>query len=63
MRGAEAAGSSLQSDADQLAALTGVPAALWGLLWIGISLPAVFALLILLTRRSSGKSAKPAKVQ
>lgn len=59
VRGAEVAGSALQSDAEQLATLTGVPASLWGLLWIGIALPAVFLLLVAMTRR---RGPKPAKV-
>ncbi len=51
VRSASAAGSNLQSDAERLAELTGVPAALWGLLWIGVALPAVCLLLLAVTRR------------
>ena len=59
VRSAEAAGSSLQSDADKLANLTGVPAVVWGLLWIGIALPAVCLLLLVVTRRANVKPAPP----
>lgn len=60
VRSADGAGSSLQRDADRLAELTGVPAALWGLLWIGIALPAVCLLLLVVTRRGNAKPAKRA---
>lgn len=58
MRGADTGTSNLQTDADKLAELTGVPAALWGLLWIGIALPAVCLLLLAVTRR--GRAPKKA---
>jgi hypothetical protein len=51
VRGADSAGSNLQTDAEKLAELTGVPAVLWGLLWIGVALPAVCFLLLAVTRR------------
>lgn len=60
VRGADASGSALQGDAEKLAALTGVPAVLWGLLWIGIALPAVCLLLLAVTRRHAGKPARTA---
>lgn len=58
VRSAATGASSLQSDADRLAELTGVPAVLWGLLWIGIALPAVCLLLLAVTRR--GRAPKKA---
>jgi len=47
--------SSLQNDADRLAEMTGVPSAMWGLLWIGVALPAVCLLLLVVTRRGNAK--------
>jgi len=51
VRAAETGASSLQSDAERLAELTGMPAVLWSLLWIAVALPAVVFLLLALTRR------------
>lgn len=52
IRGADTGTSNLQTDAEKLAEITGIPAALWGLLWIGVALPAVCLLLLAVTRRN-----------
>lgn len=60
VRSADSGASNLQSDAERLAEITGVPAALWGLLWIGIALPAVCFLLLAVTRRARSRPSKAA---
>lgn len=51
----------LHADAQQLAALTGVPAWAWGLLWMAIALPSLYFFLRLATRRPGVRKVKVRK--